>query len=258
MNLRLGFLLLFFGTQFLSAQAYKLLKGKLVHPVLSVSQIHIVNASRGNAEISDVEGNFEISVRIGEKLQFSGIQFKPQELLITEAVFEAAEVSIYLETFVNELSEVVVKPHQLSGSLTQDMGQVKPPINFHNVGIPGFKGKRKERIVSGKSLILSTLLMPISGGLNIDAVYKHLSGYYKNLKKRRAVEANFEALYAIIRFYGLYYFEENFNLKPEMVYDFVLACSENTELISLFKKQRHDEVMVTFTQYYATYATQTD
>lgn len=231
------------------AQKYKLLSGKIAHPELVVAGIHVINADRGLAEITDIDGNFEISVAIGEKLIFSGVQYEKKSLEISQEIFDLSQIIVYLEAFVNELDEVVVKPHNLSGSLSSDLGNVKPQINFDDVGIPGYKGVRKEKIVSGKSIILSTLLLPISGGINIDAVYKHLSGYYKNLKKRRKLDAQFESIYRIIKFYGIYFFEQNYGLEKEEIYDFVLGCSENSRLIDYFKKDMHEQVVAAFEVY---------
>lgn len=247
---------IFFWFHGLFAQKYKLLEGRVTHPELVVAGIHVINADRGLAEITDIDGNFQISVTVGERLVFSGVQYKKRELIISEEIFALEAITVYLEAFVNELDEVIVKPHQLSGSLASDISNVPKQINFDDVGIPGYKGVRKEKIVSAQNLILSTLLLPISGGINVDALYKHLSGYYKKLKKRRKLDAQFEAVYKIISFYGLYFFLENYALKEEEVYDFVLGCSENTQLISLFNKNRHEEVVEVFnqfreTQYYA-------
>lgn len=233
----------------ITAQDYKLLNGKISHPNLIVAGIHVINADRGLAEITDIDGNFEISVAIGEELIFSGVQYKKRALIITPEIFALEEITVYLEAFINELDEVVVKPHNLSGSLSSDLNNVKEQINFDDVGIPGYKGVRKEKIVSGKSLILSTLLLPISGGINIDALYKHLSGYYKKLKKRRKLDAQFETVFSIIKFYGVYFFEENYALEQEEVYDFVLGCSENSQLIDYYKKDMHEQVVQAFEEY---------
>lgn len=239
------------GCNFLLAQEFKLLKGKVVHDELSVQGIHVINASRGSAEITDIKGNFEISVRIGETLVFSGVQFQTKELTIDASLFDAVEVLVYLDPFVNTLDEVVVKSHSLSGDLNSDLANanISRPLNFYDVGIPGFKGEPKEKIISGKSLILSTLLLPISGGVNIDAVYKHLSGYYKSLKKKRVMEADFKVVYEIIEFYGLYFFVENYNLTQEEVYVFVTGCYENNNIKENFKRQRHQEVIAAFEIY---------
>lgn len=238
---------MFCGT--LKAQKYKLLNGKIAHPEFVVAGIHVINADRGLAEITDIDGNFEISVAIGEKLIFSGVQYEKRELEISPEIFALDQIVVYLEAFVNELDEVVVKPHNLSGSLSSDLSNVKQKINFDDVGIPGYKGVRKEKIVSGKSLILSTLLLPISGGINIDAVYKHLSGYYKKLKKRRKLDAQFEHVYRIIKFYGVYFFEETYGLEQEEIYDFVLGCSENSKLIDFYQKDMHEQVVKSFNDY---------
>ena len=55
---------------------------------------------------------------------------------------------VYVDQFINELDNVVVKPHNLSGNILADMenSNVKVPINFDDVGIPGFKGERQEKI----------------------------------------------------------------------------------------------------------------
>ena len=246
------FFCLFFCLSGLFAQKYKLLEGQVAHPNLVVAGIHVINADRGLAEITDINGFFQISVAVGERLVFSGVQYKKRELLISEEIFALDGIKVYLEAFVNELDEVIVKPHQLSGSLSSDISSVPKKINFDDVGIPGYKGVRKEKIVSAQNLILSTLLLPISGGINVDALYKHLSGYYKKLKKRRKLDAKFEAVFQVIRFYGLYFFLENYALEEEEIYDFVLGCAENTALIDLFKKNRHEEVVAAFDQFYST------
>lgn len=251
MNLSRWMIFFILACNLLAAQEFKLLKGKVIHEELSVQGIHVVNTSRGSAEITDVAGYFEISVRKGETLVFSGVQFKSKELTIDGSLFDATEITVYMEAFVNTLDEVVVKSHQLSGDLSSDLANanINRPLNFYDVGIPGFKGEPEEKIVSAKSLILSTLLLPISGGINIDAVYKHLSGYYKSLKKKRAMEADFQVVYSIIEFYGLYFFVENYKLDEEQVYVFVTGCFENSTIEENFKRQRHQEVIAAFDAY---------
>lgn len=237
---------------FVNAQEFKLLEGRIAHSSLSLAGIHVVNTSRGTAQITDVDGRFEISVKQGETLFFSGIQFKQRKLIITQEIFSLDKITVYMEAYVNELDEVIVTPHQLSGNLRTDFNNsgLKPQINFKDVGIPGFVGERKEKIVPAKSLILNALLLPISGGIDIEAVYKHLSGYYKRLKKQRKVHAHFEQVFEIIKFYGPYFFVENYSLELEQVYEFVLGCSENSDIRHYFSINAHQEVVQAFDQYY--------
>ena len=122
-----------------------MLEGRVTHPELVVAGIHVINADRGLAEITDIDGNFQISVTVGERLVFSGVQYKKRELIISEEIFALEAITVYLEAFVNELDEVIVKPHQLSGSLASDISNVPKQINFDDVGIPGYKGVAKRK-----------------------------------------------------------------------------------------------------------------
>ena len=221
--------------------------GKIAHNSLQLSGIHVVNTSRANAVITDANGFFEISVQVGERLRISGIQFKSKELFITQSLFDSERTTIYLDAFVNELDEVVLKPHDLSGSLTSDLANANLPkkINFDDVGIPGYKGKREEKIPTLQQMALSLALVQV----DVEAVYKYVSGYYRKLKLQRKQDEEFNQILKIIQFYGLYFFTENFGIQTEQVYDFVLACNENTALISLFKQNRHNEVVQAFQSY---------
>lgn len=63
------------------------------------------------------------------------------------------------------------------------------------------------------------------------------------------MEADFKIVYEIIRFYGVYFFVENYALTPEEVYVFVTGCYENTTLKQDFKMQRHQDVIAAFDTY---------
>lgn len=234
-------------TGLLYGQKFKLLSGKVDHSDLSLSGIHVVNLSRANAVITDASGFFEISIQVGERILFSGVQFKSKELIVNQSVFDSEFVTIYLEAFVNELDEVILKPHNLSGNLSSDLSnaKIKKTINFDDVGIPGYKGKRKERIPSLQEMALNLAFAQV----DIEAVYKHISGYYKKLKLKRKQDQEFQTLLKIIQFYGLYFFKENYDLEQGEVYDFVLSCKENTPLLSFFNQNRHEEVLQAFFSY---------
>lgn len=238
-------------TGLLYGQNFKLLSGKVDHSNLSLSGIHVINLSRANAVITDASGFFEISVQVGERILFSGIQFKSKELIVSQSVFDSEYLTVYLETFVNELDEVILKPHNLSGNLSSDLSnaKIKKTINFDDVGIPGYKGVRKERIPSLQEMALNLAFVQV----DIEAVYKHISGYYKKLKLKRKQDQEFQVMLKIIQFYGLYFFKENYGLDQEEVYDFILSCKENKPLLRLFSQNRHEEVMQAFSSYLKTY-----
>ena len=179
----------------------------------------------------------------------SAIQFSIKILVVNDEMLESEEILIPLEKFVNKLSEVIVRPHNLSGDLFKDFENsgVKP-INFYNRGIPGFTGTRKEKIVTKKQLIISALLFPLTGSIPIDPIYKHISGYYKVLKKKRKLDVEFDIIENLIKFYGLDYFIETFDVSEDEVYEFVSGTYINYPLRETFNRNEHNKVMKYFEQ----------
>tara|TARA_B100000686_G_scaffold355369_1_gene473675 strand:- start:7786 stop:8544 length:759 start_codon:yes stop_codon:yes gene_type:complete len=226
----------------------KLLKGRVVNDSLSLAAIHIVNKTKGNATITDQNGFFEIFTSINDTLLLSGVQFEPKMIIINSNILDSKEIIIPLEIFVNYLSEVIVKPNNLSGNLFRDFinSGLEETANFDDFGIPGYKGVRKEKIISKKSLIVSTLLLPISGGIDIEAVYKHLSGYYRDLKLKRKMDKDFNLISRIITFYGIDYFINTFNLSEDQIYDYVSGTYANYPLKKDFQQNNHAKVMQYF------------
>tara|TARA_B100000768_G_C11263233_1_gene369790 strand:+ start:655 stop:1437 length:783 start_codon:yes stop_codon:yes gene_type:complete len=250
---RLVFIFLIFGIQNLSSQVNNssLIRGRVsTTDSISVSSIHIINKTRGSATITDDKGYFEIFSSTNDTLIFSAVQFGVKVIVVNNKILESKEIVIPMEKFVNKLSEVVVRPHYLSGNLFKDFENsgVKPPLNFYNMGVPGFTGKRKEKIVTEKQLIVGLLLLPISGSLPIEPIYKHISGYYKRLKKKRKLDIEFDVVANLIKFYGLDYFIETHKLSEDEVYEFVSGTYNNFPLKESFKKNEHNLVMEYFEQ----------
>ena len=245
------------ATTLIRAQKYKLLTGYVFDSETPISNIHVINTSRGNAEVTDINGLFEISVSIGEKLVFSSIQYEKYELIITENIFSSKEITIYLKDFVNELDEVIVTNNSLTGNLKFDLLEsgLEEKQNFDDFGIPGFKGVRQEKIRNATQLLLG---LGTSMQIDVEAVYKHISGYYKRLKKRRSLESKFVSIFSIIKFYGLIFFIENYNIGDNQVYDFILGCSENSDIIYYFNQDLHQKVIQELDAYIKIYNNESD
>ena len=245
------------ATTLIRAQKYKLLTGYVFDSETPISNIHVINTSRGNAEVTDINGLFEISVSIGEKLVFSSIQYEKYELIITENIFSSKEITIYLKGFVNELDEVIVTNNSLTGNLKTDLLEsgLEEKQNFDDFGIPGFKGERQEKIQNATQLLLG---LGTSMQIDVEAVYKHISGYYKRLKKRRLLESKFVSIFSSIKFYGLIFFIENYNIGDNQVYDFILGCSENSDIIYYFNQDLHQKVIQELDAYIKIYNNESD
>ncbi len=247
---RILFLFLISGFSNLNAQIINssLLKGRVSsNDSISISSIHVINKTRGSATITDDNGYFEIFSSTSDTLLFSAVQLSVKIIIVSNEMLASKEVLVSLEEFINKLSEVVVSPHNLSGDLYKDFEKsgVKP-INFYNLGIPGFKGTRKEKIVSSKTLIMNTIFLPLGAPVDIEAIYKHVSGYYKRLKKKRKLDIEFKDVANLIKFYGIDYFIQSYKVTEDEVYEFVSGTYENFPVRQSFKKNEHNKIMKYF------------
>ena len=247
------FFLVFFSLTFITLNAQinisSIFKGNVtVNDTLSVSSIHVINKSRGSATITNEKGYFEIFSSPNDTIIFSSVQYKLKIIVVSPEMLESKKLIIPLEVFVNELNEIVVKPHNLTGDLFKDiLNSTTKPINFYNLGIPGFIGDRKEKIISPAAIIATSIL---SGNIPIDPIYKHISGYYKRLKKKRNLEIDFDFISNLIKFYGIDYFKISFGIKEDEIYDFVSGTYANYPIKDSFHNNEHNKVIIYFEENY--------
>ena len=100
----------------------------IISSSLPVENIHIINKNSGKATISTKYGKFKIPVKVNDTLVFSGIQFFKKELIITKQLIKHKFIIIKLFEKRNELDEVEIKAHNLSGNLLTDADKVKDSI----------------------------------------------------------------------------------------------------------------------------------
>jgi len=234
------------------AQNIQDFSGKVVSDSLDISGIHVVNKNSGATTITSKKGEFSIGAQPTDTILFSAVHIKLQALVLDSLVLSQPKINVYIEHAVNELQEVIVKPHNLTGNLADDVTAAPPPpINFKDVGIPGFEGERREKIrySSTGNLILSTLLLPIMP-LDIEGMYKQISGYNKRLRQSRKLNKQLQTVYRMIDFYGTEFLQREFTLGEDEVYGFVLACVENTtDMQTDYLKGNHSLVLEGMTHF---------
>lgn len=137
-----------------------------------VNGIHIINKSANRFTVSDDKGEFIIPAKLNDTLLFSGIQYEVEEVVIDQIILQTKKLYVNLKDNINQLDEVIVGKI-LTGNLLSDIenSDAKSDLNFYDVGIPGYTGRRKtqsERRLyeaqSGAGLVpLNPLLNWISG-----------------------------------------------------------------------------------------------
>jgi len=217
----------------------KRLEGKVTN-TLDVEGIHVLNLNSRYNSITNRIGEFYITVKPLDTLVFSSINYQVKEMVVSQEVFDRGFMAVTLDPMVNELDEVYLGP-SLSGDISRDIQRIKveDPINFDDVGIPGFKGKARERKVP-----LAVALIPTK--VDIEAIYKHLSGYYRKLKIKREWEAQNMVIAHIMHYFDEGFFTEVYRLPEDRVYDFLLFCVDTSPLVDYYSDQRMSLVLNIF------------
>lgn len=206
-----------------------------------VEGIHVLNKTAGINTITDQNGRFQIRAGINDTIWFASLRYMLKEVVVTPSLLDKQQLIVELLVSVNELDEVLIG-NQLSGDLRKDAASipVEKPLNFDDVGIPGFKGTPREKIAP---------IVPGIGtftSVDIESLYKHLSGYYKKLRLRRKWEGQNIAVLGIIGVYGERFFDEAYNIPQEKLYDFLLFCTETSAIQTEMNKKNFANVLGIF------------
>ena len=239
-------LLLFSGLLFSQDIQEKIIEGYIRNNNnFSIEGIHVLNNSNGEATITNTDGKFKIKASLNDEIVFSGIQFARKKIILNRELFDSVLLNVWMDEFVNELDEVIVNSSGLSGNILDDLRNsgISDQYNFDDFGIPGFKGVRKERILTDKEVLTMFLLMPLTGGMDVDFIYKSISGYYDMKRKEIKYISEIKLTDRIITFYGKKYFIDEFNLEESTIHDFVSSAVQNYPLNENFKAGNHSIVL---------------
>ncbi len=238
MKNRFLFVFFLFFVSVIYAQHHTL-KGKITNNV-DVEGIHIINKTSRFNTVSNKLGEFEIQVSINDTIMFSSLHFMLEEIVVTEKIVTEEYLEIMLEEMVNQLDEVFIG-NSLTGNIANDLKNIKveETFNFDDVGIPGFKGIPKEKIIPIAAAAFPT-------NVNIEALYKHMSGYYKKLKKKRKWTSENTTIARIINFYGFDFFKEAYKIPDNKGYVFLLFCIETSSLQQDFNRDNLSGVLDIF------------
>lgn len=108
------------------------INGKIIVRVADVEGVTVFNASTNKGTITNTDGEFSIAVALNDEIEVSALQFIPFELSITPEVIASKSLKVYLVERINNLDEVVILPHNLSGYLKTDVYNVGlvDPLDF--------------------------------------------------------------------------------------------------------------------------------
>jgi len=201
-----------------------------------VENIHVINKTAQLFTVTNSKGEFKIMASINDTLIFTSIQHKTQSFIIDEHVIASKTCIIKLEEFVNKLDEVTVGKI-LTGDLNMDVNNTEgdPPINFYDVGIPGYKGKiatqserRLNAATTGSNGQKLKWYSPLTGQIPVDPIINAITGRTRMLKAQIEIEEKANLLHKIKTniakdFFIIYELDENLQT------DFLYFCEEDAK-----------------------------
>lgn len=212
-----------------------------VRDVSDLESIHVMNLNSRYNTITNQDGAFVIAAKANDTLMLSSVQYEVKKVVITQKVLDEQPLIVYLKEAINELDEVYLGP-KLTGNLSSDLKNIKTErqLNFDDVGIPGFKGEHEEKIPN----LVGQVITPVS--VDVEGLYKYISGYYKKLKKRREWQQQNENVAALLVLYSSDFFSEAFQIPEHRTYDFLLFCLETSDMKNAFIKEDFAHVIAIF------------
>lgn len=211
------------------AQESKVIQGSVTSPDMDVVGVVVQNITSKLAVVTDAQGNFSIPVQENDTLVFSAVQYKKKVLPITKEIYTASYIMVRLEDFVNELSEVVIKPYNLSGNLGQDLDvlTLEKDVTAEALGLPN----ADVRIISQSENKLNDAdhgkflyFYGVGFAINVNKILNRISGRTKMLKERVLLDEEYEKVKNAEEKFMDSIFINQLKIPKDSFYDFVYYC----------------------------------
>ncbi|WP_372753901.1 hypothetical protein [Mariniflexile sp.] len=226
---------------------------------VEVENIHVINKTAQVFTTTNNKGEFKITVSLNDTLSFSSIQHQPKLVVVDQNMILFKAVRVILEEQINELDEVLIGKI-LTGNLYSDIKNTKgdAPINFYDVGIPGFTGKpatQSERLLSEASSFnpkAGGSLGGPGGSISATALINALSGRTKMLKARVELDEREALMQSIKGRLARDFFASN-PLEEELRMDFFYFCADDDNFISYCNNETDFKILIFLRHKYKQY-----
>ena len=187
--------------------------------------IHVINKSAYRYSTTDQNGFFTIEGGLSDSLYFSSIQYIPKTIVLSTQNIDTKSITVTLSESINALDEVLIGT-LLTGDLNSDIGNsdAKRPIDFYDLGIPGYTGPRmnltERRLYDADHSVLYTGL-----GLNVNKLLNMITGRTKMLKKHVKLDRDQQTISRIKEVIAPLFFI-NHELEKEKRMEFYYFCAD--------------------------------
>ncbi|MGC4040463.1 MAG: hypothetical protein QM710_06680 [Flavobacterium sp.] len=228
------FLVLFFMQAVAQGQELTFLKGKVTSQLKEFNEVNVLNIRSESSTVTDGNGNYSMFVKVGDTLQFSGLQILTKKVVIDENDIAKKLYVTNVEGKVIPLDEVEVKTYPNINAVS--LGILEKPAKVYTPA-------ERKLYTAGEFHWYSPLLIPF-GGMSVDGLLNSINGRTVQLEKELEIERKELLLKKIEYLFKEEYFTGNLKIPKEYLRGFWYYAVEDPKLVEALNKK--DKIMSQF------------
>ncbi|MBX2827431.1 MAG: carboxypeptidase-like regulatory domain-containing protein [Flavobacteriaceae bacterium] len=196
--------------------------------------IHIYNYSSQRGTITSAQGEFKLLVAANDRLQVSSLQYATLNAIVTQEVIEVGKIQIYLNPYINELSEVFLSNINLSGDLERDVKDIPvfvvPEIDVSPAAIASYEFERDSQSpIQGNAAeaALGVNNVPMAS-IDLGKLFESIFSS-KKAKLKKQKRSSGKVYDVLTNRYSVEFYVENFKIPEEKVLDFIYFVEDHLE-----------------------------
>jgi len=226
----LNFILFFFIYNFSFSQSnYRTwIRGKVLYRDSNVISANVINNTSQEATITNKDGEFEIKVKLNDRLLFSSVQYQIRSLVINKDILQKSRIVIDVNEKVTQLDEVVVGPENTEKFL--DLKEEE----FKKIDYSFDKSTKIENQIlrSGR----------FNNGINFINLYKAIAKSSSN-EDKDLIKLSYKPSNLLREVYDDSFFILNLGITKENISEFLFFCDEKFPSKFLFKKSNEFQLI---------------
>lgn len=223
-------LVLFFAQSFGQSSPLTLLKGKVTSQIKELNEVYVTNRRSESNTTTDQYGNFSMFVKVGDSLEFSGLQVLTKKVRIDENDLTKKLFVVVLEAKVIPLENVEIRTYPNINAVSLGILQKQPKVYT--------PAERKLRTAS--AMYPTANLGTMAGGsVGLDPIINAITGRTAMLKKELSVERKEYLLQRIELLFKEDYFLVSLKIPKDYLRGFWYYAVEDQKLASAIREKNY-------------------